>query len=102
MWFTRLFAVLAMVAVMTGCGSSGTSVRVKPPAAQEQVKAGLQDLAKAGEITSGVMIIRQQLEEMKKTDSAKAEGLLKDLTELESLKGSAANKAQAHEILSKL
>lgn len=100
--FKRLFAVLALAAILTGCGSSNRAVPVKPPAAQEQVKSILQDLAKTGELTSGITVLRQQLEEIKKTDAAKGDALLKDLNELEKGRDAATIKAKAQKMLEKL
>jgi len=102
MWFTRLIAVLATAVALVGCGPSTTKIPVKPPAPQEQIKGVLQGLAKTGEKTSGLMVVREQLEEMKKTDAAKADALLKDLNDLEAAKDAAAVKAQAQKMLEKL
>jgi len=98
-----LTLVLAPLAIL-GCDSATTSTPSTPveePGATSQITSGLQGVAETGEIDSGVMMVREQLEELKQTDAAKAEELLKDLDELESLSGEAA-KTKAKEMLEKL
>jgi hypothetical protein len=90
MRFLSLLLVLGLVSAY-GCGSSAPSTDVTPPG-QEQIKPTLD---------SGLMVVREELEKMQATDSAKADELLKDLDELETLSGDAA-KTKATEMLGKL
>lgn len=89
-----LLALLGMV----GCGSGSSSIAppvAVTPAAAPPVKAMLSDVAASGELGSGASMIREGLEALKATDSAKAEGLLKDLDALEGLSDPAAIKSKA-------
>ncbi len=99
MWFIRLLFVLTFV-TMIGCGGE-QSTPVQEAAPTDQVKSALQNVAESGMIDSGIMTAREQLEGMKATDAAKAEGLLKDLDELEGLSAGAAKK-KATEMIGKL
>lgn len=99
MWFARILFVLSVVAIF-GC-DSGSTLPVNDQEAPDQVKQALQSVADTGEIDSGLMVVQEQLEEMKATDAAKAEELLKDLEELMGLSGDAA-KTKATEMIGKL
>ena len=91
MGFARVLMLLLVVCLI-GCGPSETTKKVEPPAAQDQIKMALQNVAETGEIDSGLMVVSDKLEEMKATDAAKAEELLKDLADLEKSSGEAAKK----------
>ena len=100
MWFVRLF-VLLVVATVLGCsGEDTTSVEVAAP--NTQIQSALESAAETGQIDSGIMLVREQLELMQETDAAKADALLKDLDELESMTSTGKVKAKAKEMLSKL
>jgi hypothetical protein len=99
MRFLSLLLVLGLVSAY-GCGSSAPSTDVTPPG-QEQIKPTLESVVETGTIDSGLMVVREELEKMQATDSAKADELLKDLDELETLSGDAA-KTKATEMLGKL
>jgi len=101
MWFVRFLTLLGVVAIL-GCGGGETTIPVEEPAADTQVKSALESTAETGEIDSGIMLVRDQLERMKTTDAAKAEGLLKDLDELQSMTSPGQVKTKAKEMLSKL
>ena len=101
MWFARLLLVLGMVALV-GCGPKETTEQVEEPASQDQVKSALENVVETGEVDSGLMTAREQLEAMQATDAAKAEELLKDLDALESLRDPAQIKAKAKEMVDKL
>lgn len=99
MRFARLLLVLVFVALI-GCKTE-KSIPVQQAAPTDQVKSALQNVANTGEIDSGIMTVREQLEAMKATDATKAEALLKDLAELEKLSGDPAKK-KAEEMIGKL
>jgi hypothetical protein len=101
MWFSRLLLVLGMVALL-GCGPQETTEKVEALSSQSQVKAALETLAETGQMDSGVMLIQEQLEAMKETDSAKATELLADLEALMPLKDPAEIKAKAQAMIDKL
>ncbi len=100
MWFIRSLLVLGALAVI-GCGGGETSTSVEPPG-QEQIKPALETVAETGVIDSGLMTVREEAEAMKETDAAKADELLKDLDELESLSDPAEVKAKAQQMIDKL
>ncbi len=100
MWFLRCLLLLSVVAVI-GCAESGPTPTQNAMPASDQAKSALQSVADTGQVDSGLVIVRDQLESMKATDSAKAEELLKDLDELEKLSGDAAKK-KATEMIGKL
>jgi hypothetical protein len=89
--------------VLVGCGPraqvTGSAQETAPA---ETVKTTLEQLAKTGQVGSEAAIMMQALEEMKATDAAKAEALLKDADQLMSLPGPAAVKAKAKEMLATL
>lgn len=100
MWLYRALCLFVGVAFLLGC-NDGSQIKVKPPGA-EQIKPALEDVAKNGQLHSGLMVVRDELEKMKATDAAKAGALLKDLDELQSLKDTEKAKAKAKEMLGKL
>lgn len=101
MRFARFFLVLGLVALL-GCGPQETTQRVEEPSGQDQVKSALENVAESGQIDSGLMIVRDELEAMKATDAAKAEELLSDLDALQALTDPAQAKAKAQEMIDKL
>lgn len=100
MKFARIIMLLVAL-TLVGCGPAERTKKVQPPSAQEEITMCLQHVADTGEIDSGLMVVRDKLAEMKATDAAKAEELLKDLDELEKTSGDAAKK-KASEMLGKL
>lgn len=99
----RYLQILALLfaAATFGCGGEGaTSVEVEAPNAQ--IQAALADVAESGQIDSGIMLVREQLEMMRETEAAKADDLLKDLDALEGMSSPGSIKAKAKEMLSKL
>ena len=85
-----------------GCGGVDTpSVQVQAPGL-EQVKPVLESVAQTGTMDSGMIIVREELEKLKQTDAAKAEGLLKGLAELEAARDPATIKAKAKALASQL
>lgn len=102
MWF-RIVALGALALVLSGCGSGTPSTRVEEPPAQDQIRSALEHVANTGVVDSGLMLVREKLEEMKSSDAAKAEALLKDLAQLEKMGNQPAQaKAKAQEMLGKL
>jgi hypothetical protein len=101
MWLVRFLLVLGAVAVL-GCGEGVTTQPAQEAAPQQQIKSALETCAESGTIDSGLMVVREQAEAMQETDPDKADALLKDLDELESLRDPAQIKAKAKEMLGKL
>lgn len=99
MWLTRILVVLGLL-VMLGCGSGETVQSVTPPT--NQAKPVLESVSQTGVVDSGLVVVREELEKMKATDAAKAEGLLKDLDQLERMTDVARIKAKAKEMAAKL
>lgn len=100
--FLRIVVLLSIVALF-GCQSESVSVE-QPEAlpAAENAKVLLEGVAETGQLGSGAMSLRESLEELKQADAAKADPLLADLDELESLTDPAAIKAKAREMADKL
>lgn len=102
MWMMRFSSIVVLVALWSGCGSRGaTPEPVTPPAPQTMVKASLDDIIASGSLRSAETL-QEQLELMKKTDSAKAEQLLKDHAQLMTLSDPRAIKAKGQEMANKL
>ncbi len=100
--FARFLLVL-LVVCLAGCGSGETTMSVEEAPAEDQIRSALQSVADTGMVDSGLMVVREKLEEMKETDAAKAEALLKDLDQLESLRRNPAQaRAKAQEMIQKL
>lgn len=91
--FSSLFAA--------GCGNSLPTQEVTPPA-PPAAKAQLMDVANTGELGSAASAIRESLEAMKTTDSANAELLLNEMTELEGLSDPNKIKARAKAMADRL
>ena len=98
MWLKRCLMVLG-VSVVLGCGSGERVQSVEPP--KNQSKAVLESVAQTGTLDSGIMVVKEELEKMKATDAAKAEGLLNDLGQLEKMNNPAQIKAKAKEMAAK-
>jgi len=102
----RIVLVMTMLLVMTvaGCGGGPSPVEVEATStpASQTAKNVLQGVADTGELGSGLEELRMALDEMKSTDSAKADALLSDLQKLEQSGGGEAAKAQAKQMLGKL
>lgn len=101
----RLFFV-SLVLFAAGCGArTFESVTVEPlptiPPAQK-AKTLLEEVAKTGQLGSGAEEIKMTLEELKKTDAAKADLLLKDMQQLEAARDPNAAMAKAREMAGKL
>lgn len=100
----RCFWVLVMAVLAVGCSSkeAGKGPAQQAPSANN-AKAALQDVVKTGEVGSGLDDVRIYLEELKKTDAAKADPLLKEFNALTGTAGKPDQaKAKAKDLLSKL
>lgn len=105
MKFAKTVAVLVLSLVIAGCnsGPEDNPVDVVPPSAVESLRTGLTQLAETGQsIGSGAQTFQQYIEEIKKTDSAKAAKLQEGLDALMPLQDSAKIKAKAKEMISNL
>lgn len=96
-----VFSILCIWLVGCGGSPSVTTEAVTPPP-PPAAKALLTDVAGSGELGSGAETIRQALEELKATDAAKAEGLLKELGEMEVMSDPNKIKAKAKAMADKL
>jgi len=100
-----LFVACVLVVAMAsgGCGRRGPApIRVEVPPAVTQLRALLEGYATSGELDSGIVAIREQIDVLRGTDAAKADALAAELPKLESSKGAAAVKKQAEAMLGKL
>jgi hypothetical protein len=97
MWLKRCLVVLGL-SVVLGCGGERVQ-SVEPP--KNRSKTVLESVAQTGILNSGIMVVKEELEQMKATDAAKAEGLLKDLDQLEKMNDAARIKAKAKEMAAK-
>jgi hypothetical protein len=99
MSLVRASVLLLAIALLAGCG--GGSVPVTPPQ-PPQAKTMLLEVAAHGQINSGIMAVRENLEQMKATDPNKAQTLLRDLDQLERMNSPQQIKAKAKEMADKL
>ena len=95
-------ALLAGGLFIAGCGPGQLPSETVTPVAPPAAKAQLTDVANSGELGSAASAIRESLEAMKATDSAKADELLNDLTALEGLTDPNQIKAKAKAMADKL
>ena len=106
MRFMNFLLLLGVVAVV-GCGSEGggtVDASSESNAFTEQIKASLQSISESGEIDAemGLGELRTVAEDLKASDSAKGETILKELDALEALSSPDERKAKAKEIISTL
>jgi hypothetical protein len=94
-------ALLLTSLFSAGCGGSLPTQEVTPPA-PPAAKAQLMEVANSGELGSAASAIRESLEAMKTTDSANAELLLNEMTELEGLTDPNKIKAKAKAMADRL
>lgn len=92
---------LAMLSFV-GCGPASVTSEPVTPAPPPAAKAMLTELASSGELGSGAESIRAALEELKATDAAKGEDLLKDMDQLEKMTDPSKVKAKAKAMADKL
>lgn len=97
----HVIALILICGLSAGCGTGAVSEAVTPPPTPP-AKALLGDVAASGELGSGAASIRDALTELKATDSAKADELLTELDQLETLSDPAKIKARAKAMADKL
>jgi hypothetical protein len=88
-----LTLALVLMGFAAGCSNETAPVTVTP--GPPPVKAMLEDVAKTGELGSGMMEVESALNDMKATDPAKADKLLKEFAELQQASGPDEIKAKA-------
>jgi hypothetical protein len=96
--------ILVVAVAMVGCEGE-KAVKVQPsvaPTGTAAAKAVLQEIAQSGQLGSGVMQLREGLEQLKQTDAAKGDALLADLKELEATSDPEQVKAKAQAMADKL
>lgn len=100
----RLWMLVFCVALVVGCSRERPAVPVKQAAspAAEAVKSGLKEIADSGQIGSGMLTIRENLEKLKSTDPAKADALLKELDKLSAMSDPGAIRAKAKQMMDQL
>lgn len=101
-----VLAMLLGVLVCVGCGPKAPPPAPPAPPPADQAKAALQAVVNSGTVSSDVLALRSYFEELKKTNAAKGEPLLKDYEALvqtgSAQPGSQAVKNKAQEMLGKL
>lgn len=81
---------------------SSNESQAKSLSSKPQLKERLEMMAQTGSGGSATSGMREGLQELKKTDSALADGLLADLDNLEKLQDAAAIKAAARKMADKI
>ena len=97
--------MLLLVLALVGCGGGDKPVNVTPPAqlpAAQNAKITLQEIANTGQMGSAMMLLRENLEQLKKSDAAKGGPLVSDLDALEKETDVERIKAKAKEMADKL
>lgn len=95
------FACLSVSVI--GCGGSDIPKPVAvTPAAPPALKAMIESVASSGELGSGADALKTELDNLAKTDEAKAKTLLADLEKMQKLSDPEAVKALAKQMAGKL
>lgn len=97
--------VMLSVLALVGCGGGDKPVNVTPPPqapAAQNAKITLQEIANTGQMGSSMMLLRENIEALKKADEAKGGPLLTELTALEKETDVERIKAQAKAMADKL
>lgn len=68
----NLLAVSLISLAIMGCSTSPGPVSVQPPPVVEEIKMSLRDMAETGVKDSGLVIVGEQLENLRSADPAKA------------------------------
>jgi hypothetical protein len=92
-----LSAALLAPCALVGCGPTIESVPVQTSSAADEIKKGLEEIAKTGEVGSSVEDIR--MNSGKLSDQSKVTALRAGLDELAGLKDPAKIKAKAEELI---
>ena len=98
----RLLLLPVLVVIVLGCSPGSVSVEQPDDSPAEAVKRELETAAESGVLGSEMISIQENLEKMRGTDPAKADELLADLEQLQSMTDPAAVKAKASEMIGKL
>lgn len=94
-------ATCLSTASLVGCGSDG-AVAVTPNPAATEIRMALSGVAKSGQIDSGIVIVKDQIEKLKTDDAAKAAAIAPLYEELTKAKSPAEAKRLATQILEQL
>lgn len=100
--FVALLIVTSGALIVSGCGKPNITEEKVTPGAPPQLKQMLTNVAETGELGSGAMTIKEELEKLKATDAAKADGLLKDLEDLQKTTDQGQVKSKAKAMADKL
>lgn len=102
----NVFRSLAVFSVLAwaGCAGGDKPVNVTPPQtpAATNAKISLEEIANTGQMGSGMMLLRENIEELKRTDEAKGGPLLSELDALEKETDVEQIKAKAKAMADKL
>ena len=96
--------VAAAVLGLVGCSGGDKPIDVTPvqtPAATN-AKVSLEEIATTGQMGSGMMLLRENIQQLKAADEAKGGPLMTDLDALEKLTDPEQIKAKAKEMAGKL
>lgn len=91
-----------IVGLAVGCGEEGVPIEVQEKPPTDEIKTVLLQISEHGTVGSAGYTLRQEIDELKETDPAKAEQLSNELAELESLGDPAKIKAKAKEMAESL
>jgi len=94
-------SVLAAVLAVVGCGGQKVQPSAAPPTAAA-AKVVLQDVVQTGQLNSGMMQVREVVQQIKQTDAAKGDALLSELDALEKATDPETIKAKAKSLADKL
>ncbi len=105
--FRSLGGIALTLCLFAGCGGGSVSDHGLPtgtqvPTATQTVRGWVEDVAKSGELNSGVSIIPEQIEAMKNEGVANTDEIRKAFDELAAASGASAVKTKANALLNKL
>lgn len=93
MKIARIIVVAIMCVMALGCNPGPKTEEVTPMA--NPAKRALEGIAQSGEMTSGMVEVEGELANLKQTDPAKGEKLMKEYDELKVMSDPAQIKAKA-------
>lgn len=96
------FLLILTLSVAVGCGPSTTSERVQAPSVAQDIKAGLSSMASSGQKDSGLVIVKNKIEQLKQEDAALGSTIATEFAGLESAKSAKDVKKFAQSIIDKL
>ena len=85
-----------------GCGGGPVSETLPTAAEPPALKQVLEGIAQTGEVGSAGAEVRTRIEDLRKSDSAKADAMSRELTELEKMNEPAQIKAKASSMAARL